>query len=36
MLLEKIGKGVEVHELDADIIAQSVDYLESTKIVNAL
>lgn len=29
MLLEKIGHGVEVHELDADIIAKSVDYLES-------
>lgn len=36
MLLEKIGKGVEVHELDADIIAQSVDYLEGTKIIHAL
>ncbi len=35
MLLEKIGKGVEVHELDADIIAQSVDYLESSKIIHA-
>lgn len=35
MLLEKIGKGVEVHELDADIIAQSVDYLESSKIIPA-
>jgi 3-dehydroquinate synthase len=35
MLLEKIGKGVEVHELDADIIAQSVDYLENTKTVHA-
>jgi 3-dehydroquinate synthase len=29
MLLEKIGHGVEVHELDANIIAESVDYLES-------
>lgn len=29
MLLEKIGRGVEVHELDADIISKSVDYLES-------
>ena len=29
MLLEKIGKGVEVHELDAAIIADSVDYLET-------
>ncbi|MCF0058869.1 3-dehydroquinate synthase [Dyadobacter sp. CY356] len=28
MLLEKIGKGVEVHEMDADIIAASVDVLE--------
>ncbi|GLU53110.1 3-dehydroquinate synthase [Dyadobacter frigoris] len=28
MLLEKIGKGVEVHEMDADIIAESVDILE--------
>jgi 3-dehydroquinate synthase len=28
MLLEKIGKGVEVHEMDADIIAESVDVLE--------
>ncbi len=35
MLLEKIGKGVEVHELDADIIALSVDYLESSKIIPA-
>ncbi len=35
MLLEKIGKGVEVHELDADIIAQSVDYLESSKTIPA-
>ncbi|KQS31398.1 3-dehydroquinate synthase [Dyadobacter sp. Leaf189] len=35
MLLERIGKGVEVHELDADIIAQSVDYLESSKIIHA-
>ena len=35
MLLEQIGKGVEVHELDADIIAQSVDYLESSKIIHA-
>jgi len=29
MLLEKIGKGVEVHELDADIIANAVDDLET-------
>lgn len=29
MLLEKIGKGVEVHELDADIISSAVDFLES-------
>lgn len=28
MLLEKIGKGVEVHEMNADIIAESVDMLE--------
>lgn len=28
MLLEKIGKGVEVHELDANIIAAAVDDLE--------
>ncbi|WP_159471858.1 3-dehydroquinate synthase [Dyadobacter sp. 3J3] len=28
MLLEKIGKGVEVHEMDADLIAESVDILE--------
>jgi 3-dehydroquinate synthase len=35
MLLEKIGLGVEVHELDADVIAQSVDYLESSKIIHA-
>ncbi len=35
MLLEKVGKGVEVHELDADIIAQSVDYLESSKTIPA-
>jgi 3-dehydroquinate synthase len=33
MLLEKIGKGVEVHELDADIIAKSVDYLETATSV---
>ena len=32
MLLEKIGKGVEVHELDADIIASAVDYLETKTI----
>jgi 3-dehydroquinate synthase len=36
MLLEKIGKGIEVHELDADIIAKSVDYLEGSKIIDAL
>ncbi|TLU99074.1 3-dehydroquinate synthase [Dyadobacter luticola] len=36
MLLDKIGKGVEVHELDADIISQSVDYLESSKIIHTL
>ncbi|MCE6990391.1 3-dehydroquinate synthase [Dyadobacter sp. CY323] len=36
MLLEKIGKGVEVHELDADIISSSVDYLEGAKIIHAL
>lgn len=35
MLLERIGKGVEVHELNADIIAESVDYLESSKIIPA-
>jgi 3-dehydroquinate synthase len=29
MLLEKIGKGVEVHELDASIIADAVDQLET-------
>ncbi|WP_428655617.1 3-dehydroquinate synthase [Runella sp.] len=28
MLLEKIGKGVEVHEMDSDLIAEAVDYLE--------
>ena len=28
MLLERIGKGVEVHELDPDLIADSVDILE--------
>jgi len=28
MLLDKIGKGVEVHEMDADLIAEAVDYLE--------
>ena len=28
MLLEAIGKGVEVHELDADLISKSVDELE--------
>jgi hypothetical protein len=27
-LLDKIGKGVEVHEMDADLIAEAVDYLE--------
>ena len=32
MLLERIGKGVEVHELDADIIADSVDYLEGLNL----
>lgn len=34
MLLEKIGKGVEVHELDADVIAQSVDQLETLSHVS--
>lgn len=29
MLLEKIGKGIEVHALDADVIAEAVDYLEA-------
>lgn len=29
MLLEKIGKGIEVHEMDDALIAESVDYLES-------
>ncbi len=29
MLLEGIGKGIEVHEMDDDLIAQSVDFLES-------
>lgn len=28
MLLDSIGKGVEVHEMDANLIAESVDYLE--------
>lgn len=28
MLLDRIGKGVEVHEMDADLIADAVDYLE--------
>lgn len=28
MLLDTIGKGVEVHEMDADLIAEAVDYLE--------
>jgi 3-dehydroquinate synthase len=28
MLLEQIGKGVEVHELDTDLISKSVDFLE--------
>lgn len=32
MLLEKIGKGVEVHELNADVIAKSVDYLETATL----
>jgi 3-dehydroquinate synthase len=32
MLLQKIGKGVEVHELDADIIAKAVDYLETATL----
>jgi 3-dehydroquinate synthase len=37
MLLEKIGKGTEVHELDADVIATSVDFLEDKHIhLNAL
>jgi 3-dehydroquinate synthase len=29
MLLERIGKGVEVHELDASVISDAVDQLES-------
>lgn len=29
MLLEGIGKGVEVHELDTDLISTSVDFLEN-------
>ncbi|MBN7809828.1 3-dehydroquinate synthase [Algoriphagus sp. H41] len=29
MLLEKLGKGVEVHEMDEDLIHQSVDLLRS-------
>lgn len=29
MLLDSIGKGMEVHEMDDDIIATSVDYLEN-------
>lgn len=28
MLLERIGKGVEVHELDTELISKSVDFLE--------
>jgi 3-dehydroquinate synthase len=28
MLLDSIGKGIEVHEMDDEIIASSVDYLE--------
>ncbi|NIJ53454.1 3-dehydroquinate synthase [Dyadobacter arcticus] len=36
MLLERIGLGVEVHELDPDIIAESVDYLESLKIIHSI
>jgi 3-dehydroquinate synthase len=28
MLLDRIGKGVEVHEMDRDLVAQAVDYLE--------
>ena len=28
MLLDQIGKGVEVHEMNADLIAEAVDYLE--------
>lgn len=28
MLLDKIGKGVEVHEMDANLIAEAVDFLE--------
>ncbi len=36
MLLEKIGKGVEVHELDAEIIARSVDYLEEYTLENKI
>ncbi|WP_247232147.1 3-dehydroquinate synthase [Telluribacter sp. SYSU D00476] len=29
MLLQELGKGVEVHEMDAELIAESVDYLET-------
>ncbi|GAB3171541.1 3-dehydroquinate synthase [Telluribacter humicola] len=29
MLLQEIGRGVEVHEMDAELIAESVDYLET-------
>ena len=32
MLLERIGKGVEVHELDPEVIVSSVDYLETINI----
>jgi 3-dehydroquinate synthase len=28
MLLDRIGKGVEVHEMNSELIAESVDYLE--------
>ncbi|GAB2775113.1 3-dehydroquinate synthase [Rhabdobacter roseus] len=29
MLLERIGKGVEVHHMDTDVIASAVDYLQA-------
>ncbi|CAG5005110.1 2-epi-5-epi-valiolone synthase [Dyadobacter sp. CECT 9275] len=35
MLLEEIGKGVEVHELDADLISLSVDDLENVQLHSA-
>ncbi len=32
MLLEALGKGVEVHEMDDDLIRESVDYLKTAQV----